>query len=379
MRPHTGCGSSTRPRGLTRSTQPSMPRWGWPGKPSPRLTPTREAPQTKPSPSSPGVRSNPPNTNKVRQDPPPSIIDVGAVREPPASAPRLQVSTRLLQSARDPRDQLWESNPALVERGADHHACYSRHPRQGGHVFDPADATAGDGGDYLGDGPGRLQGRPRVHAVARHIGVEDGGDPVGCQLPGEVGDRASARSLPAVRRDDPFAGVDGYDEGSAGLLDRPETQVPVFDRGGSHHYPPGAGLPCRPQIFHGAYTPSYLERDADRPGDAADQPDLDRPALLRPVEVDYVDRPGPLTLPLAGALYRVGIVLSYPPEVSLPETHASSTAHVYGRIDGETTQTEPAQARKFSYNFRPALLLFSGWNWTATRFSLPAAEQKCPP
>jgi hypothetical protein len=92
-----------------------------------------------------------------------------------------------------------------------------------------------------------------------------------------------------------------------------------------------------------------------------------------------VDRLSPLALPIAGSLDGVGIVLFGPSEVPLLETHASTAAQIDSRIDGEATQTEPAQARKFSYSFRPALLLFSGWNWTATRFSLPATEQKRVP
>ena len=115
------------------------------------------------------------------------------------------------------------------------------------------------------------------------------------------------------------------------------------------------------------------------PSDAADKPELDWPAHLGAVEVDDVDRLSPLTLPLAGALDGVGIVHFGTPEVPLLQTHASTAAQVDSGIDGEVAQADFAHARKFSYNFRPALLLFSGWNCTATRFSLPAAEQKRVP
>jgi hypothetical protein len=92
-----------------------------------------------------------------------------------------------------------------------------------------------------------------------------------------------------------------------------------------------------------------------------------------------VDRLSPLSHPLAGALDGVGIVLFGPLEVPLLQTHASPAAQIDSRIDGKVSQTDSAQARKFPYNFRPALLLFSGWNWTATRFSDPATEQKRVP
>src|SRR5918993_1836385 len=390
---------------------PSTPRWRSPGKLSPRLTPTRERLQTKPSPSSPGVRSNPPSTKGASPVRPASSTESKSARSglaafayqhfstaavPPCQTGLARANAEDLTSLRSRRAQgsglphgtsrgpdacyqVSERGLALVERGADYCAGNTRRTGERGHVLGAADAAAGDGGDYLRYGRGPFEGCPRFHAVARDIGVEDRGDTVGGQFFREIQDRDPARAPPTVRRDDSIAGIDSYEQGIAGLLDCPQPQFPVFDRCGSHHDAPGAGTPHGAQVFDGADAPSNLEWEANLPCDTADELELDGPALLGAVEVDHVDRLSPLSHPLAGALDGVGIVLFGPPEVPLLETHASTAAQVDGRIDGEATQTDPAQARKFSYSFRPALLLFSGWNWTATRFSLPAAEQKRVP
>ena len=224
-----------------------------------------------------------------------------------------------------------------------------------------------------------FEGGPRVHAVARDVGVEDRGDAVGGQLFREIQDGEPTRPPPTVRRDDSIAGVYGHEQRIAGLLDCPQPQVPIFDRRGPHYDALGASTPHGAQVFDGADAPSDLEWDANRPCDTVDEPELGWPAPLGAVEVDDVDRLSPLALPISRPLDGIGIILLDPSEIPLLETHASPAAQVDGRIDGKVGQADPAQARKFSYNFRPALLLFSGWNWTATRFSLPAAEQKRVP
>src|ERR687898_865162 len=390
---------------------PSTPRWRSPGKLSPRLTPTREGLQTKPSPSSPGVRSNPPSTKGASPVRPASSTESKSARSglaafayqhfstaavPPCQTGLARANAEDLTSLRSRRAQgsglphgtsrgpdacyqVAERGLALVERGADHHAGNTWRTGERGHVFGTTDAAAGDGGDYLRHGRGPFEGCPCVHSVPCDIGVEYRGDTVAGQFFREIQDRDPARPPPTVRHDDSIAGVNGNEQRIAGLLDCPEPQVPVFDRCGSHHYAPGACLPHGAYVVYGADAPSNLEWDANRPCDTADELELDGPAFLGAVEVDHVDRLSPLSHPLAGALDGIGIILLGPPEVPLREPHALPATQVDSGIDGEAAQTEPAQARKFSYSFKPALLLFSGWNWTATRFSLPAAEQKRAP
>ena len=61
-----------------------------------------------------------------------------------------------------------------------------------------------------------------------------------------------------------------------------------------------------------------------------------------------MERPRPATLPPAGALDGVGVVLRGALEVPLHEAHAPSAPQVYGWEDRETAQELRAHCKKFS-------------------------------
>src|SRR5215211_4007867 len=80
--------------------------------------------------------------------------------EPRLQASGIRICRRSSPLLRGPHscDQVSERGLALVERFADHHAGNTGRTGERGHVLGSADATAGDGGDYLRDGSGPFEG-----------------------------------------------------------------------------------------------------------------------------------------------------------------------------------------------------------------------------
>src|SRR5829696_2924952 len=277
------------------------------------------------------------------------------------------------------RDQLFERDEPLVERPPHHDPFHAVDHGERDDVPCPLYPAAGYSGHEAGDGGGLLQGGAAGGAVPGDVGVEHRRHAVRGELLGKVEHPDPARREPAVSRDDAVAGIDGDDEVGPELLHGAQPELPVLHRRRADHHSPRAGVTHGAQIFEGADTTTDLHRHAYGAGYLGHQVKLYGSAFNGAVKVNDVDRPRPAPLPLAGTLDGVGVVLFRAPEVPLDEAHAPATPQVDGGEDRESAQEPRAHRKKFSYSLRPARLLFSGWNWTAARFSRPAAAQNLAP
>jgi hypothetical protein len=83
----------------------------------------------------------------------------------------------------------------------------------------------------------------------------------------------------------------------------------------------------------------------------------------RAVEVDDVQSAGPLLQPPPRGVDRVGVVHGLALVVALDEAHGMSASNVDRRIEDHAGTAAQISA-KLASNRSPAVLDFSGWNWT---------------
>ena len=204
------------------------------------------------------------------------------------------------------------------------------------------------------------------------------------RLPGQVGDRVGDVDVaglgPARQRDLAVAGVDGDDDPLAVGLEHALEELGIAQGGGADHDPLGAGLEHGRDRGRVAQPAADLDRAADRGRDALHGVEVARLASLRPVEVDHVQELGAFAGPAGCGVDRVRVIDGLLGIVAPQQPDGLAAADIDRRIEdhaavGVLTQI-PA---KLASSRSPAVLDFSGWNWTPKTLSRSTAQAKREP
>src|SRR5690606_15893257 len=129
------------------------------------------------------------------------------------------------------------------------------------------------------------------HAVLGDVGVDDRGDAIGLEAPGQINDLQFADLGPAVGGDEAIPGIQADDdlagEGAAGLADK----LRLLDRLGANDYVADAGAHIMLDGFQGADAAADLDRQVGVAlGNGGDRVAVDRLAFEGAVEVNQVQR-----------------------------------------------------------------------------------------
>src|SRR3569623_285709 len=246
-------------------------------------------------------------------------------------------------------------------------------------------AARGDhrtGGDAAGEARRRRQVRPRAHAVAADVGVQDGRGAGARHRLADV-QRADGRGLlPALDRHHPFARVDGDHDAPGKLRAGRLDDLGRLDGGGAGH-----GV-LRPQIEpalavrDGAYAAAHLDLGRGRADDLADGVVVVlRAAAEGGVQIDDVDARGAGGREARGDLPRAVRVDGGAGAVALAQADGLAAQKIdCGKYQHGARLIPPLQpAMKADSSAAPASWLFSGWNWQAKTLSRATAEQKVSP
>ena len=175
-----------------------------------------------------------------------------------------------------------------------------------------------------------LEVGPLEHAVTQHVGVDDAPHAPILEQVHEVQGAHLGALLPAVRGDDAAFAVDAHDEPRAEHAQRLVEKVEVRDGGGAQDDPLEPARRHRLERLGAAHAAAVLDGDADRVDDGAHDVEVDQGASPSPVEVDDVQRVGPLPLPLARLLHGVVGEDGRIGEVAAPQADGAALLDVDG-------------------------------------------------